>query len=76
MSLIFALMSKSVTSPFSDIDIRANIKDISRATAEHSDHLYSMAEALKDGNFVSTKYQTRSEVFPRPHVIGLGFRVR
>ena len=45
------------------------IFDVSRAAADHSDHLYSMAEALKDGNFVSTKYETRFKVFPRPHVI-------
>jgi len=50
-------------------EYRIAVFDITRAAAEHSDHLCSMAEALKDGNFVSTKYQTCFKVFPRPHVV-------
>jgi len=45
------------------------IFDISRAAAEHSDHLYSMAEKLKNGMFLSTKYESRQVVFKPPHVI-------
>eukprot|EP00983_Pelagomonas_calceolata_P068625 1150006-Pelagomonas_calceolata.AAC.1 len=43
--------------------------DISRAAAEHSDHLYSMAEKLKNGLYLSTKYESRQKVFNPPHVI-------
>lgn len=45
------------------------IFDISRAAAEHSDHLYSMAEKLKNGIFLSTKYDSMMKVFDPPHVI-------
>jgi len=43
--------------------------DISRAAAEHSDHLYSMAEKLKNGVYLSTKYESAMKVFTPPHVI-------
>jgi len=43
--------------------------DISRAAAEHSDHLYSMAEKLKNGVYLSTKYESRQKVFKPPHVV-------
>lgn len=43
--------------------------DISRAAQEHCDHLYTMAEKLKDGMLVSTKYQSEMKVFKAPHVI-------
>lgn len=43
--------------------------DISRAAAEHSDHLYTMAEKLKNGSFLSTKYTSKLKVFPPPQVI-------
>lgn len=45
------------------------IFDVSRAAQEHSDHLYTMAEKLKDGMMVSTKYQSEMKVFSPPHVI-------
>lgn len=35
---------------------RIVIFDISRSAAEHSDHLYTMAEHLKDGMIISNKY--------------------
>ncbi|KAF5825558.1 hypothetical protein DUNSADRAFT_8697, partial [Dunaliella salina] len=43
--------------------------DITRASADHTVHLYSMAEFLKNGLFLSTKYESRQVVFPPPHVI-------
>lgn len=45
------------------------IFDISRAAADHSDHLYSMAEQLKNGSFNSSKYDSSTVFFPHPHVI-------
>lgn len=45
------------------------IFDISRAQAEHSDHLYTMAEHLKNGQFFSTKYNSRCVFFTPPHVL-------
>lgn len=45
------------------------IFDISRAQAEHSDHLYTMAEHLKNGQFFSTKYNSRLVFFTPPHVV-------
>ena len=43
--------------------------DISRAQADFSNHLYSMAECLKNGSFFSTKYQSQPVYFTPPHVI-------
>lgn len=43
--------------------------DISRASAEHSDHLYSMAEKLKNGLLYSQKYESGQKRFPPPHVV-------
>lgn len=45
------------------------IFDVSRAQAEHSDHLYTFAEKLKNGCIVSTKYETVTKLFKPPHVI-------
>jgi hypothetical protein len=45
------------------------IFDVSRAQAEHSDHLYTMAEHLKNGQFFSTKYTSRMCFFAPPHVL-------
>lgn len=45
------------------------IFDISRSAAEHSDHLYTMAELLKNGQFNSCKYDSSIIMFPSPHVI-------
>jgi len=43
--------------------------DITRTQAGNMDHLYSFAEALKNGVIVSTKYETKMKVFKAPHVI-------
>lgn len=43
--------------------------DISRAGAEHSDHLYTFAEQLKNGQFMSGKYQPVVKMFDPPHVV-------
>lgn len=48
---------------------RIAIFDISRAQAEHSSHLYSMAENLKNGYVTSTKYVPKMKRFNPPHVI-------
>ncbi len=48
---------------------RIVIFDVSRAQAEYSDHLYTMAEALKNGTLVSTKYESEMKLFGPPHVI-------
>lgn len=45
------------------------IFDITRAAAEHTDHLYTMAENLKNGIVISTKYETCQKIFKPPHVI-------
>lgn len=45
------------------------IFDISRAQAEHSNHLYSMAESLKNGYITSTKYVPKLKRFKPPHVV-------
>jgi len=43
--------------------------NITRAQAEHSDHIYTMAEMLKDGYIFSTKYESTAKRFRPPHVI-------
>lgn len=43
--------------------------DISRSAADYSDHLYSMAESLKNGIIIQTKYETCRKVFNPPHVL-------
>lgn len=43
--------------------------DVSRTQAENLDHLMTMAEWLKNGNFVSPKYQSRLKTFSPPHVV-------
>lgn len=45
------------------------IFDITRAQADHSDHIYSMAEKLKGGRLMVTKYSSRMITFQPPHVI-------
>lgn len=43
--------------------------DISRTQAENIKHLYSMAEQLKNGRFLSTKYESEMKIFDSPAVI-------
>lgn len=43
--------------------------DVSRTQAEHMDHLYSFAETLKNGNYLSTKYESTMKTFKPPHVV-------
>lgn len=45
------------------------IFDISRAAIETSDHLYTMAENLKNGSIFNSKYESRGLRFKAPHVI-------
>lgn len=54
---------------------RVVVFDLSRTAApeegkEHTlDHLYALAEDLKNGRIVSTKYESKTVFFPSPHVI-------
>lgn len=48
---------------------RVVIFDISRAAADMTGHIYSMAEKLKCGRLMNTKYQSRMVTFRPPHVI-------
>lgn len=48
--------------------------DISRAAAEYSDHLYTMAENIKSGFFFSPKYDGDDCVFDSPHVVFMANR--
>lgn len=43
--------------------------NITRAQVEHSDHIYTFAEMLKDGYVFSTKYESVGKRFRPPHVI-------
>lgn len=43
--------------------------DISRAQADFSNHIYSMAEKLKSGRLMNSKYSSRQFTFRPPHVI-------
>lgn len=43
--------------------------NITRAQVEHSDHIYTMAEMLKDGYLFSTKYESCAKRFRPPHVV-------
>jgi len=45
------------------------IFDITRTAAEMSGHIYSMAEKMKSGRLMNTKYQSRMITFSPPHVI-------
>jgi len=45
------------------------IFDITRAAAEFTDHLYTMGENLKNGNYCSAKYESCMVPFEAPHVI-------
>jgi len=48
---------------------RLVIMDITRAQAEYSAQLYTMAEQLKNGFMFNTKYTSKQVVFEPPHVI-------
>lgn len=43
--------------------------DLSRTQEGYLDGVYSLAESLKNGRVVSTKYESKSVVFPVPHVL-------
>lgn len=45
------------------------IFDVSRSEKEFSHDVYSMAENLKNGTVISSKYQSESLMFKAPHVI-------
>lgn len=43
--------------------------DVPRTKPTKMDHLYEFAEQLKNGSFLSTKYESRRKIFPSPHVV-------
>jgi len=43
--------------------------DVSRTMAENVKHLAQFAEQLKNGLIFSTKYESRTKMFPSPHVV-------
>lgn len=43
--------------------------DISRSSSEFTSHYYAMAEQLKNGIIVSTKYMVERKIFDPPHVV-------
>lgn len=43
--------------------------DVSRTTAEHMMHLYAFAEELKNGKFMSGKFDSKFVLFKPPHVV-------
>lgn len=45
------------------------IFDVSRTQADNMQHLYDMAERLKNGALFNTKYESRMKLFKPPHVI-------
>lgn len=58
-----------MTYAYSQHKQRIVIFDISRAAADMTGHIYSMAEKLKCGRLMNTKYQSRMVTFRPPHVI-------
>lgn len=52
-----------------DVTTRVAFFDITRTQAENMDHLYSFAEALKNGKVVSSKYGVVIKNFRAPHVV-------
>lgn len=54
---------------FSKKPAKIVIFDISRSAAEQSNHLYTMAENLKNGVIFSGKYQSCESRFEPPHVV-------
>lgn len=50
-------------------ETRIVVFDVTRQQQEFVDHLYSMAEMLKNGVLVSTKYESRAKIFDPPHVV-------
>lgn len=45
------------------------IFDLSRKQVDMSDHLYTFTEWLKNGVYMSTKYESKMKTFVSPHVI-------
>lgn len=54
---------------YSEQKARIVFFDIARAETEHVSHMYTMAEELKNGRFMNTKYESKMVFFKPPHVI-------
>lgn len=54
---------------YSEQKARIVFFDIARAESEFIQHMYTMAEELKNGRFMNSKYQSKMVFFKPPHVI-------
>lgn len=54
---------------FAQNPTRLVVFDLSRTQEEHLDHIYALAENLKNGRLVSTKYVSKIIYFRTPHVV-------
>jgi len=45
------------------------IIDLARTYADNIEHIYTIIENLKNGQYLSTKYETRQKLFDIPHII-------
>lgn len=50
-------------------ETRIVVFDVTRQQQEYVDHLYSLAEQLKNGMLTSGKYESRMKIFKAPHVV-------
>lgn len=48
---------------------RIAVFDLARTSEEYLNSVYSLAEDLKNGRVISTKYESKTVLFPVPHVI-------
>jgi len=45
------------------------IIDLARTYADNLEHIYTIIENLKNGQYLSTKYETRQKLFNTPHIM-------
>jgi len=45
------------------------IIDLARTYADNLEHIYTIIENLKNGQYLSTKYETRQKLFETPHIM-------
>ena len=45
------------------------IIDLARTYADNLEHIYTIIENLKNGQYLSTKYETKQKLFDTPHII-------
>ena len=73
LKLGVALSGKLTDMAYAYAGVKAGVVffDMARSQADNSDHLAVFAEWLKNGNFMSTKYESRFVTFDPPHVVFL-----